>query len=131
MKITKQEDYAILFLAVLASRPRDHWSLTKISDDFNLPYAFLKKIALELKLAGLVQSKEGVGGGYKIAIPANEVTLLEIIEAFQGRVAIVDCADDRYCPAESVCLASQTLKQVNRQLRQLLSGVKLSDMLPA
>lgn len=131
MKITKEEDYAILFMSVLAVRAERLISLQEISGDFNIPYFFLKKIARELKDAGLVRAKEGAAGGYSLAFPAKEITLAEIIEAIRGPLALVDCAEGNYCPAEDFCVASSVMKQVSRDIRQIFARVRLTDMIAA
>ncbi len=131
MKITKEEDYAILLMSILAVRQGKLLSLQEISDDFNIPYYFLKKIARNLKDAGLVKAKEGAAGGYQLGFPAEEITLAEIIEAIRGPLALVNCADGNYCPAEDFCLASTVMKRVSREVRNVFAGVKLTDMIAA
>jgi Rrf2 family protein len=131
MKITKEEDYAILFMSILAVRKDRLLSLQEISDDFNIPYYFLKKIARGLKESRLVIAKEGAAGGYALAMPAQEITLADIIESIRGPLALVDCADNsaNYCPAEDFCLASTVMKRVSRDIRKIFSEVKLTDMI--
>jgi Rrf2 family protein len=129
VKITKEEDYAILFMSVLAIRKDKMLSLQEISDDFSIPYYFLKKIARQLKDAQLVKAKEGAAGGYSLNLPAKEITLAEIIEAIRGPMALVDCADGSYCPAEDFCLASIVMKRVSREVRDIFSSVHLTDMI--
>lgn len=129
MKITKEEDYAILFMSVLAIRKDRLLSLQEISDDFGIPYYFLKKIARQLKDARLVKAKEGAAGGYSLNMPAKEITLAEIIEAIRGPMALVDCAEGSYCPAEDFCLASTVMKKVSREVREIFSRVHLTDMI--
>lgn len=129
MKITKEEDYAILFMSILAVRQEKLLSLQEISDNFNIPYYFLKKIARSLKDARLIKSKEGAAGGYGLAIPANEITLADIIEAIRGPLALVDCVESSVCPAEDFCLASKVMKRVSKEVRQVFAGVRLTDMI--
>lgn len=129
MKITKEEDYAILFMSILAIRNDKLLSLQEISADFNVPYYFLKKIARQLKEARLIKSKEGAAGGYSLNIPAKEITLAEIIEAIRGPLALVDCAEGSFCPAEDFCLASTVLKKVSQDIRAVFSRVHLTDMI--
>lgn len=131
MKITKEEDYAILFMSILAVRRDRLLSLQEISDDFNIPYYFLKKIARALKDAGLVKAKEGAAGGYSLAAPAAEVTLADIVEAIRGPLALVDCAEGSFCPAEDFCLASSVMKQVSQEVRTIFVKVRLTDMIAA
>lgn len=130
MRITKEEDYAILFMSILAVRHERLLSLQEISDDFNIPYYFLKKIARQLKEADLIKAKEGAAGGYTLAYPAKEITLAEIIEALRGPMALVDCADSsKQCPAEDFCLASKVMKKVSREVRDVFAKVRLTDMI--
>ena len=131
MKITKQEDYAILFMSILAVRKDQMMSLQDIAFDFSIPYYFLKKIARQLKEAGLVKAKEGAAGGYSLALPAQEITLAEIIEAIRGPLALVECVDSNLCPAEDFCLASKVMKRVSREVRNVFASVKLTDMIAA
>lgn len=131
MRITKEEDYAILFMSILAVRPEKLVSLQHISDDYGIPYYFLKKIARQLKDAKLVKAKEGATGGYSLAYPAKDITLAEIIEALRGPLALVDCATGLYCPAEDFCLASKVMKRVSHEVRSVFAGVRLTDMIAA
>lgn len=129
LRITKEEDYAILFMSILAVRHDRRLSLQEINADYGVPYYFLKKIARQLKQAGLLDAKEGSAGGYTLALPAKEITLAEIIEALRGPMAIVDCAEGSYCPAEDFCLASTVMKRVSREVRRVFAEVKLTDMI--
>jgi Rrf2 family protein len=129
MKITKEADYAILFMSILAVRGERLLSLQEVATDFNVPYYFLKKIARQLKNAGLVKAKEGAAGGYGLAYPAAEITLADIVEAIRGPLALVDCAEGLFCPAEDFCLASSVMKRVSHEVRCVFSSVKLTDMI--
>lgn len=129
MKITKEEDYAILFMSILAVRKEKLMSLQEISNNYRIPYYFLKKIARSLRDAGVVKAKEGAAGGYSLALPAQEITLAEIVEALRGPLALVDCANGDYCPAEDFCVASSIMKQVSRDVRAVFVRVKLTDII--
>lgn len=129
MKITKEEDYAILFMSILAVRKDRLLSLQEIADDFNIPYYFLKKIARNLKDARLVKAKEGAAGGYSLALPAREISLADIVESIRGPLALVDCVENNLCPAENFCLASSVMKKVSREVRSIFAKVYLTDMI--
>lgn len=128
MKITKQEDYAILFMSILAAQPNKKLSLQEVADDSDIPYYFLKKIAGQLKEAGLVKAKEGAAGGYSLGLPAKEINLAEIIEAVRGPLALVDCANGGFCPPEDYSKVTTVMKSVSRQVRDLFAKVRLTDM---
>ena len=58
-----------------------------ISDKYGIPVAYLLKIMKEMVKANVLRSKRGPGGGYTLARPAKEITLLEIIEAVDGPIS--------------------------------------------
>jgi Rrf2 family transcriptional regulator, cysteine metabolism repressor len=127
MRITKEQDYAIQFMSVLSIRGNCLLSLQDISFDYAIPYYFLKKIARQLKEAGLVKAKEGATDS--LNRPATEINLAEIIEAIQGPIDLANYAEGDYCPADDFCLASTVMRRVSSEVRQVFSNVKLTDMI--
>ncbi len=91
MKITKRGEYAFKIMMSLAKdqmldRPL---TLREISAGEKLPLKFLEQIMILLRRAELVESSMGSHGGYKLARPANEITLGEIIRSVDGPLAPV------------------------------------------
>src|SRR5208337_1622098 len=74
---------------------------SEISQSMLIPRTFLAKILQQLSRRGIVKSTQGVGGGFRLAKPPAEISLLEVIEAIQGPSALNACAVD-----ESVCSLS-------------------------
>src|SRR5687768_2545319 len=66
-------------------------SLKAISEAENLPLAYLEHVVAQLKAAQLVVSSRGAHGGYKLARPAKEIDMAEVVQALEGPIAPMDC----------------------------------------
>src|SRR5881392_817660 len=91
MKVSTRGDYAARALLSLALHGSDHpTSVKEIAERTGLPQPYLEQILLAVKGAGLVRSKRGVGGGYVLARPPEEITLADIIAAVDGPIVVGD-----------------------------------------
>ncbi len=96
-----------------------------------LPQAYLEQIMLALKGGGLVTSKRGVRGGYLLARPPSEISLSEIVEATEGRVAPLGCAEvepDHSCTEEGNCALQLVWVRVRSAVADILKSVTLADI---
>ena len=100
MDISARTMYGLRALVTLASaRTDDPMSIQAIADEEELPSKFLEGIMADLKRGGFVRSRRGANGGYLLARPASEITLLEIIRHLDGPVAPLGF-DDRTANGE-------------------------------
>ncbi|HBF41278.1 MAG TPA: Rrf2 family transcriptional regulator [Anaerolineaceae bacterium] len=121
MQITRQADYALramLFLARLDSSKRA--ATNQIADSQKIPPSFLAKIISQLSIAGLIHTSRGARGGVSLARPADEISVLDVVEAIDGPIALNECtlnndacAFGEKCPIHDVWCESQT-ELVNR-----------------
>ena len=92
MQITRQADYAVRAVLFLARLGPDHRAATSaIAEDQNIPPSFLAKIVSQLSVAGLLQTSRGARGGVSLARPAEEISLLEVVEAIDGPILLNEC----------------------------------------
>jgi Rrf2 family protein len=106
MKIvpTRRTDYAIRALVYLAREEGQMVTATTLSEEMTIPKGFLHQILPILQRSGLVTSRPGRTGGYLLARPSAEVTLLDIVEATEGPLEDSDCAlKGGPCHWEEVC----------------------------
>ncbi len=89
--ITKKTEYAIRALAELAASPEDQLTANVVAQRQGIPPKYLPQIVSELSQAGLLRSVRGYGGGIRLSRPAENITLLNIIEAVQGKPRLFDC----------------------------------------
>ena len=129
MKISKKEDFAILFMTVLARNfSQKYIPLSFISSQTNLSLLFLKHIALDLKNDGLIISREGVQGGYRLAKNPQSISAAQILRAINKGLVIPAC-DHKICRVDkNNCLCLSFWNPFNRQMLQKLQHVKLSDI---
>ena len=110
MEITQQADYAVRAVLELALQPPGvRLSCETIAQRHTIPLAFLTKICARLVTEGILQSRRGVKGGVQLARPADEINLLQVVEAIDGPITFnrcnrkpSECARSRTCPVHSV-----------------------------
>ncbi len=97
MKITREIDYALRIMNCLAENFHmpvlNGINAPSISDATCVPAKFTLKILRKLKTDGLVKSFKGSGGGFALAKKPSEINLLEIMEAIDGPIIIINCLD--------------------------------------
>ena len=112
MEITQQADYAVRTLLDLTLySAEERVSSEEIAQRQSIPSAFLTKIVARLAAADLVQTQRGVKGGIRLARPADEITLLEVVEAIDGPITFnrcnrrpSECTRDRTCAVHPIWL---------------------------
>lgn len=126
MKVSTRGDYAARALLSLALHGVDTpTSVKEIADRTTLPQPYLEQILLAIKGAGLVVSKRGVGGGYVLARPAEEITLADILAAVEGpQGEAVDAHD--HC--EGHCVLQEVWSGVGDATQSLLAQWSLADL---
>jgi len=99
----------------------------------NISVKFLEQILLTIKNAGLLHSKMGVGGGYYLAKPANEITLGQIFRVLDGPVAPIKCVSQMAyepcgCPDEETCGLRLVMGDVRNAISDILDHTTLADV---
>jgi Rrf2 family cysteine metabolism transcriptional repressor len=95
MIFTTKAEYGVRLLVELGRQgTRSPVSLKAIAEAEGLPLAYLERIVALLKKAGLVESQRGAHGGYRLARPADEITMDEAVLALEGVVAPMSCFVD-------------------------------------
>jgi Rrf2 family protein len=133
VKVSTRGDYAARALLSLALHPEEArpTSVRDIADRTGLPQAYLEQILLALKGAGLVRSKRGVGGGYVLARPADEITLGDVVSAVEGPISLGDFGEphqDGACDHEGQCVLLAVWAEVGSHMRQHLDSYTLADV---
>ncbi len=130
VRISAKTDYAVRAAAVLAAQEDAGWLKTEVvARGQQIPVPFLLNILGELRTAGIVQSRRGAEGGYRLARPASEITVADVIRAIDGPLANV--AGER--PEDLEYLgAAGSLREVwvavRAQLRAVLEVTTLADV---
>jgi len=131
MQITRQTEYAIRTMLELAKAPEGEILSTRfISEQQDIPEDFLKKTIKLLALADLVVTQRGTGGGVRLAKPAEQITMLDIITAIEGPICLNVCMAPNYnCPNQPTCPSKQVFKRAQDALVAELQKQSLAEML--
>lgn len=129
--ISVKTDYAILLMLALAEHYDDgRISLTRVSREQHLPYRFLGQIAMKLKDAGLVDAKEGAGGGYYLVHRPSRITVGEILRAMEGNAAVARCMTERgVCPKVGTCTLPPLWSRLTLRINRTFDRLTLATLL--
>lgn len=130
MRINTKVRYAIRMLADIAHHEGEGpVALKDVAQRQQLPKLYLSQLAAPLKAASLLRSVWGNKGGYKLERPASQVTLLDIMEAVEGPVAVLDCVlDTNYCERADYCECIGVWRQINEAIVRTLEQYTLADL---
>jgi FeS assembly SUF system regulator len=128
LRISKLADYAILVMSSIASH-QHLLSAKDIASDTKLAEPTVSKLLKLLARSNLLQSERGAKGGYKLIRPTANITVLQIIEAIDGRIAMTECdKENSYCAIETICTVSKNWQKISGAIRNALKEISLADM---
>ena len=130
MIFSSSTEYAIRGLSELASRgPAGPLMLDQLVAGTDLPRDFLAKVFQKLVHGGVLRSAKGRGGGFMLARPAHEITMMHIVEAIDGPqffdrcvVGLEKCNDQMPCPQHDL------YKPIRQRLKDYLATTTIADM---
>jgi Rrf2 family protein len=144
LRLTKKADYGLMALKYLAEKSAGldgnetqgsgahstgALSAKDIAEAYHIPPQLLAKILQTLAKAGLLVSHAGTNGGYALARPANEISAFEVIRAIDGPLFITSCITIHgTCDLAGHCTIKEPLRKVNDSIKDLLSGIRISDL---
>jgi Rrf2 family protein len=134
MKLSLRGEYALRALLVLGLNYGDSVvRIQKISEHQNIPKRFLEQILNDLKSAGMVQSRRGVAGGYRLAKRPEEITLAAVVRHIEGALAPVSCVSEKFyekcsCPDESRCAIRSAMKEIREAVVKVAERITIADL---
>jgi Rrf2 family protein len=130
MQFTRKGDYAMKAMAYLAEAKGDNpHTIDEISQKSNVPRHFLAKILKDLTRANLLVAVKGARGGYTLAKKPSEISLLEVIEATVGPVALNICLEGKdRCPDLSGCGLFPVWQKASNALIDIFETTMLSSV---
>ena len=134
MKLSLKGEYALRAMLVLGLHyGQPVVSIQTISNQQNIPKRFLEQILNDLKSAGLLESRRGVSGGYRLARSPQHISLASIIRHLEGALAPVSCVSEKFyercsCPDESRCAIRSVMKEVREAVVRIVERVTVADL---
>lgn len=130
MMLTKAGEYAVRCMVYLAGKGGlDVVPRKGIAEAMDIPGPFLAKIAQDLSRAGLIQVVQGARGGYRLLKPADQITLLDVIEAVEGEIFLNECLfRPESCGRSRHCKVHRVWQKAREGLRRTLAGATLDQL---
>ncbi|TSK08102.1 MAG: Rrf2 family transcriptional regulator [Geobacter sp.] len=134
--ISKKTKYGLKALIYLARRyEQGPILIADLAREERIPKKFLENILLNLKNAGVLQSRKGRGGGYSLGRPPEKITFGQAIRLMEGPLAPVPCVSEMAyarcteCGNELTCGIRLVMKDVRDEMARILDGTTLADVL--
>lgn len=90
---------------------------------------YLGQLIIPLRSAGLIASKRGAEGGYQLARPPQTITVLEIVEALEGKLLLVDCLrNETLCKRAAACAAREVWNKLQNAIAETFRNITLADV---
>ena len=135
MQLSTRGRYAVMALVDLAARGGCDCrpvTLADIAGAQALSLSYLEQLFCRLRRAGLVASARGPGGGYRLARPATQITLADIVLAVEENLQATRCAAETGCmPGEGAnarCRTQSLWDELGRHIHLFFAGITLDDV---
>ena len=130
MRLTVYSDYALRLLMFLAVRGDGMATIPQIAKAYNISGNHLMKVVHQLGQAGYIETVRGRGGGMRLARPATEIILGDVIRFTEPDMDIVPCfaLENQDCPLRRACLLKGALDRARRAFLDVLDEYTLADL---
>lgn len=129
LKIKRETDLGLVFLEELTGLDKgEYLSLQAWAAKRRLPYRFLSKVAGSLKRSGLIISKEGKDGGYRLAKNSQSVKVGQVVKVLEGNLALTRCATGVKCSCRKFCRHRTLFSRLGQTLENELNRVSLQNL---
>lgn len=135
MKLSRMTDYAVTITTVMARAQDRVHPVAVLSASTGLTESTVSQIVKKLAREGLLVSVRGASGGYKLAMRADVMTMLNVLEAMEGPIALTRCLEVQEkgsngpaCAIEEFCGTKSSWAKVNDAVKQALGDLTLADV---
>lgn len=130
MRLTAMTDYSLRLLMYVGQHPERLCTIAEIAQVYGVSEAHLMKITHQLGLAGFIETVRGRGGGMRLARPAAEINLGDVVRAIEPDFAIVECfATGNVCSLTGQCRLTGILHGSLMAFLDHLDRFTLADIL--
>lgn len=125
MKMKSYTDYALRVLMHLAARSDRLASISEIARTYRISHNHLMKVVQDLRVAGYVSAVRGRSGGIRLARPAYQIGVGEVVRHTEASFDLVDCGSCVIAPA---CALTAALHEARKAFMAVLDGYSLADL---
>lgn len=124
--ITRDADYAIRAVTEVARKGENIVTVNELIKELKVPKPFLRKLMQVLNREGVIKSYKGRAGGFKLVKSPKKVSVLDLVEIFQGKFQLSQCmTGKRPCPNRMVCKLRKKLSSLERATKKELQGITI------
>ena len=135
--LSKKTKYAINALVYLARESKDGEpvQISRISESEHIPRKFLEAILLELRHAGMLNSRKGKTGGYYLQLTPDKINIADVMRLFDGPIALLPCVAYKYyerceeCIDEETCGIRTVFSDVRSETVKMLKKATLAEII--
>ncbi|HLX32931.1 MAG TPA: Rrf2 family transcriptional regulator [Gaiellaceae bacterium] len=129
MRVSARVDYALRAMVELAAHPDGLTTAEQLASAQQIPPKFLESILAQLRSGGLVASQRGAEGGYRLARPAEEISIADVIRELEGPIATVrGVRPDELEYAGAAAKLRDIWLELRAQMRGVLEQTTLADL---
>lgn len=129
MRLTRQTNYAIRILMYCAANDGRLSRVPEIASAYNVSELFLFKILQPLVENGFIQTVRGRNGGVRLAKPATDITLFDVVRVTEEGFSMAECFDaDSDCPLIDSCGLNSALRKALGAFFEVLAGVTIASL---
>ncbi len=132
VRLGKLTDYGLVLMTCLArGRGETLRTARDLARESRLPVSTVSKLLKQLLQSGLLTSHRGTKGGYVLARAPRQISVVEIISAIEGPMALTECSTDvtGLCSLERRCPIKSNQQIINQAVRGVLDKITLSDLI--
>lgn len=127
LKLSHKGDYGLVLVTALARRT-GFASLRQVAGEKKLPYKFVSQVAGELKAAGILESKEGVSGGYRLARVPEKILVREVLDVLEGPMVAETCDHGDECGCGGTCVHEAVEEKITAGANRALAMFTVADL---
>ncbi len=130
IRLTKAGEYGLRAIRYMVENGHeDRISIGDISDNKKIPEPFLRKLFKPLVKQGIVNSTRGVSGGVRLSKAPEEITILEVVEALEGPLALNECLlEDNSCEFLAECGMHDVWDEAQSAMAKVLRSRNLTHL---
>lgn len=131
MKISTKGRYGLRILLDLAVHENDTPRMIRdIAESQQISEKYISRLIIDLRRAGMVRSIRGAKGGFRLSRTPAEITLLDVVEAMEGPLAIVDCVSEPgKCAHHCRCITREIWEDLNGEIRVAMGKMTLQGIM--
>lgn len=130
LRISRLTDYGTVVMVFLANNVSQAHNAKEIAARTHIAQPTVSKLLKLLTRAGLLQALRGAKGGYSLAQAAKTISLVQIINAIEGNIALTECSHHQgNCSMEPSCTIRSHWRLINKVLHNTLSTIRLDQMI--